>query len=416
MLSKLSKQRCRARWGSATKNILVSLAERRAINQIPAEMVERKGIGHPDTICDAASEEVSRALSRYYLENYGRIYHHNVDKAVLVGGRVQVGFGGGRLLEPIYLLIVGRATTEMMGEQRLERAPVGSLALESTYNWIQEHMRFLDPDKHLVIDSKIKSGSADLVTVFENERIPLANDTSFGTAFAPLTETEQLVLETEQFLNDKKIAPREIGEDIKVMGSRMEDEIQLTIAAAMIASLIPDKDHYRSVQEEVCNRVADLAIKLTEKNVTVDINTGDNPEKDSYYLTVTGTSAEHGDDGQVGRGNRTTGLITPYRPQSLEAACGKNPINHTGKLLNIAAKIIAERIEAEIHPVEANVYLLSQIGKPITEPQLANVELILANGKWFNVVKNEVEAIIDEELEKLPGLWENILKDYYTLF
>ncbi len=131
---------------------------------------------------------------------------------------------------------------------------------------------------------------------------------------------------------------------------------------------------------------------------------------------MTGTSAEHGDDGQVGRGNRTTGLITPYRPQSLEAACGKNPINHTGKLLNVAAQVIAKRINAEIHPIEANVYLLSQIGQPITEPQLANVELILENESQFNVAKNDVEAIIEEELDKLPSLWEGILKDCYTLF
>lgn len=401
------------------KNIMVSLSKRQSINQMPTEMVERKGTGHPDTICDAATEELSRALSRYYLEHYGRIYHHNVDKAVLVGGRVEVEFGGGRLLEPIYLLIVGRATMELMSGKKIERIPVGSLALDSTQQWIKNNMRFLNPSKHIVIDSKIRSGSIDLQAVFdESEMAPLANDTSFGTAFAPLTETEQLVLETERLLNSKQFKQKlpEVGEDIKVMASRLENEIRLTIAVAMIASLIPDKDHYRNVHEEVRNQVADLVVKTTPKNVAIDINTGDNPEKDSYYLTLTGTSAEHGDDGQVGRGNRTTGLITPYRPQSLEAACGKNPINHTGKLLNVAAQNIAKRIDAEIHPIEANVYLLSQIGQPITEPQLANVELILENEAQINVTKNDVEAIIEEELDRLPSLWEGILKDAYTLF
>ncbi len=401
------------------KNIMVSLSKRQSINQMPTEMVERKGTGHPDTICDAASEELSRALSRYYLEHYGRIYHHNVDKAVLVGGRVEVEFGGGRLLEPIYLLIVGRATMELMSGKKIERIPVGSLALDSTQQWIKNNMRFLNPSKHIVIDSKIRSGSIDLQAVFdESEMAPLANDTSFGTAFAPLTETEQLVLETERLLNSKQFKQKlpEVGEDIKVMASRLENEIRLTIAVAMIASLIPDKDHYRNVHEEVRNQVADLVVKITPKNVSIDINTGDNPEKDSYYLTLTGTSAEHGDDGQVGRGNRTTGLITPYRPQSLEAACGKNPINHTGKLLNVAAQNIAKRIDAEIHPIEANVYLLSQIGQPITEPQLANVELILENEAQINMTKNDVEAIIEEELDRLPSLWEGILKDAYTLF
>jgi S-adenosylmethionine synthetase len=53
----------------------------------------------------------------------------------------------------------------------------------------------------------------------------------------------------------------------------------------------------------------------------------------TVYLTVTGTSAEAGDDGEVGRGNRVNDLITPYRPISLEAAAGKNPVTHVGQNL-----------------------------------------------------------------------------------
>ncbi len=59
----------------------------------------------------------------------------------------------------------------------------------------------------------------------------------------------------------------------------------------------------------------------------VHVNTADDIKKKSVFLTVTGTSAEMGDDGSVGRGNRCNGLITPNRPMSMEATSGKNPID-----------------------------------------------------------------------------------------
>ncbi|HSJ96111.1 MAG TPA: methionine adenosyltransferase, partial [Myxococcota bacterium] len=61
----------------------------------PVEVVERKGLGHPDSICDALAEAFSLALSRFYREHFGRILHHNVDKVLLVGGRAEPAFGGG---------------------------------------------------------------------------------------------------------------------------------------------------------------------------------------------------------------------------------------------------------------------------------------------------------------------------------
>ena len=37
------------------------------------EIVECKGLGHPDTICDGIAEELSLTLSRHYLAEYGKI-------------------------------------------------------------------------------------------------------------------------------------------------------------------------------------------------------------------------------------------------------------------------------------------------------------------------------------------------------
>src|SRR4030065_974903 len=109
--------------------------------------------------------------------------------------------------------------------------------------------------------------------------------------------------------------------------------------------------------------------KLTALEVAITINAADNYEKNIYYLTVTGTSAECGDDGQVGRGNRANGLITPYRPMTLEATAGKNPITHTGELYTLGAKEISREITNVPDISGADCYLVSQIGKPITETQ-----------------------------------------------
>jgi S-adenosylmethionine synthetase len=80
------------------------------VEEMPVEIVERKGRGHPDSLCDGAAEELSVALCKFYREKVGRILHHNVDKAVLVGGSSEADFGGGRVIAPIQIYIVGRAT------------------------------------------------------------------------------------------------------------------------------------------------------------------------------------------------------------------------------------------------------------------------------------------------------------------
>src|SRR3990172_10524758 len=93
---------------------------------LPAEIVERKGLGHPDSLCDALVEEVSRALSAFYCERFGFILHHNVDKALLRGGAARPAFGGGEGLQPIDLYLAGRATADYKGAA----VPVAQLAIE----------------------------------------------------------------------------------------------------------------------------------------------------------------------------------------------------------------------------------------------------------------------------------------------
>lgn len=249
----------------------------------PLEMVERKGTGHPDTICDQLAEEVSVALCQYYMEHFGTILHHNVDKALLVGGISEPAFGGGEIIQPIEIYMAGRATVKVDNHI----IPVEQLAISSIKKWFAENLRYLDVDNGIKINIKIRQGSSELTSLIGNGRkIPLANDTSFGT------------------------------------------------------------------------------------------------------------SAESGDDGQVGRGNRVNGLITPYRPMSLEAVSGKNPVNHVGKLYNLFANHLAQEIVKQKLTSSASVYVVSQIGKPVNEP-LA-LDIVTAPNSDENLIKQLASDMLRE--------------------
>jgi len=93
------------------RNVQVEPLRTVHIEDQAVELVERKGLGHPDSIADGVSESVSRALCRLYLDEFGRILHHNTDETQVVGGASEPKFGGGKVTKPIYMLLVGRATT-----------------------------------------------------------------------------------------------------------------------------------------------------------------------------------------------------------------------------------------------------------------------------------------------------------------
>ncbi len=380
---------------------------------MPVEFVERKGKGHPDTISDRASEELSIALCEYYLSKFGRVYHHNVDKCVLVGGQAKAWFGGGQVTRPIYLLLVGRAAATIDGR----KVPIETLAQDSTKSWMKEDMHHFDVDNDIKIATKIRPGSVDLVKNYDlADEVPLANDTSFGVWYGPNTEVENIVFNVEQELNShstKKKYPQ-IGEDIKVMGVRRGNAVNLTIACAVVSNYVKNKQAYAETKDIVREIAQRVARKYSKLPFTIKVNTADNPEKDLYYLTVTGTSAENGDDGQVGRGNRANGLITPFRPMTLEATAGKNPISHTGKIYNIVAKKIVNQILKDYPEIEqTSCYVVSEIGKPISQPQAVNVEIHAKHSKRF---ENDIKSIVEEKMAELPTYWKEIVKREHQLF
>jgi len=391
-------------------DLVLSELQRVTPDRLPVEIVERKGVGHPDTICDALAEKLSGALTNFYQERFGRVLHHNVDKVLLCAGAARPAFGGGEILQPMDVYISGRVTREVRGI----RVPVEELADAACRGWLRRNLRALDADRHVRLHLMVRPGSPELVELFLRQRPgtpPLSNDSAIGVGFAPLSDLERLTLVVEERLNspDEKAACPALGEDVKVLSVRRHNQVDLTVACAIIGRHVGNLGEYLEARERAKDIARDAAQRAANLDIAAEVNTADDPAAGSVYLTVTGTSAEAGDDGQAGRGNRVNGLVTPYRPMSLEAAAGKNPISHPGRLYQIAARRIAAAVIHEVEEISAvECYLVSRIGRPITDPQVVDLKVQLRSGRAPDHIAGAVHPILERELALLPTYWRDM--------
>jgi len=402
------------------RNIRVEPVAGDAVEDQEVEIVERKGLGHPDSICDGIAEHVSQALANAYLEKVEKVLHFNTDETQLVAGNSAPAYGGGEVVDPIYILVVGRATKHYKDPETGEEyiIPAESIALEAAREYLAENFEDLNLETDVIVDVKLGEGSGDLQTVFgeQGAEIPMANDTSFGVGHAPLSETEQIVYNTERRLVTAFDGDY-LGTDIKVMGKREGDSIDVTVAAAMVDEHLDDQEAYEEAVESVREFVTDLAAEYTDRDVNVYVNTADDLDEGAVYLTTTGTSAEQGDDGSVGRGNRANGLITPNRSMSMEATSGKNPVNHIGKIYNLLSTQIAQAVHEEVDGVrEIRVRLLSQIGQPIDNPHVADASVVTEAGVSVGDIDAEVEAIVDRELANVTDITWRVIEGELPTF
>lgn len=390
-----------------------------SIGELDVEIVERKGLGHPDSICDAVMESVSQALSHAYIEKWGRILHHNCDKGLLIAGQVKRRLGGGKLVEPMQLIIGDRAT-EMVGHERLN---IAEIAVESAKSWVRENLPRVDPSRHLQYHVELKPGSEELTGLFLNGgRVLGANDTSAAVGYAPLTETERLVLETERYLNSPVFKGRfpESGEDVKVMGVRTKGHLDLTVAIPFLDQYIETETKYFNLKEAAQSTLLSYLCRRLEKleKISVNLNSLDRRGAglEGMYLSVLGTSAEDADSGEVGRGNQVNGLIALNRPRGSEAAAGKNPVSHVGKIYSLMSHLLAGRLHSQIPGLrEVTVWLCSRIGAPIDQPLMVSVQVRLQQGITIADVVTPIRGAVTEELERMPDFCQELALGRYPV-
>lgn len=377
------------------------------------EIVEHKGLGHPDTLCDGAAEAAMRALCRAYVAEDGGIRHHNVDKALLVGGRSRASFGGGEILEPMVLHVAGRAA-DPGGRPGAAR----EIVIDAARAWMRTALHAADVDRDLRIEASIRPGSADLVDLFGRGR--MANDTSIGAGYAPLSPVEQGVLAAADALRARASDPAspEVGEDVKLLAVRRGRRVELTVACAVVARHVASLPRYLAARAGIATTAATAFERAAGDRFDVDVlvNAADDVDRGSVYLTVSGTSAEAGDDGEVGRGNRVNGLITPFRPMTLEAAAGKNPVTHVGKLYNLAAHAIARDVVAAVPGVvRAECFLASRIGRRVDDPALLDVRVALHDTDLASV-RARVEDVARAGVAAIPSMWEAVVRGDLRMF
>src|SRR5262245_49931972 len=356
-------------------------------------------------MCDAIMEAISVALCRTYLDATGQVLHHNIDKGLLVAGQTTPALGGGTVEAPMRLIFGDRATVEWQGQ----RFPVGEIAEATAQQWLRTCLRFVDPDRHVVFQDAIQPGSPELVDLFARQTRG-ANDTSAAVGYAPLTETERCVLAAEHRLNAPAFKAQfpEAGEDVKVMGRRQGRHLTLTIALAFVDRFIPNARTYVARKAAIADELTRcLSADLQELDrVEVCLNMLDAPERglEGMYLTVLGTSAEGGDSGQVGRGNRVNGVISLHRPMSTEAAAGKNLVRHVGKIYTLLSHQMAHHIYTAVEGVaEVSVWLCSQIGQSVDRPWTMAAQVILAPGASRTDAEAPIREIMHADLAVLPS-------------
>lgn len=389
------------------------------------EFVERKWMGHPDTLSDSLAERLSLMYSRYTKDHFGAILHHNFDKTGLLWWASHVEFWEWYLTKPIRVLLTWRASTKFWDEV----IPLEEMLINETKYFFREKFPMIDIEKglefHYLLSNKSSPWKVDENSKEEGTRkhwfeprslsdlgelkFLWSNDTSLWCGYYPLTQLERLILEIENTLNSEQYKQDKpwLWSDIKLMGTRYLNDVDLTLCIPQIANHVKNIEEYRKNIESVEKTINEIFIAQSKgntlENISIHINTRDNYDTCELYLTATGSSIESWDEGLVWRGNRVNWLISPMKPMSMEGAAWKNPVYHIGKIYYIAAQKIAQKIY-ELTGSYVEVYLVSQSGRKLIDPWKTVIYI-----DKENTTSPELRSLVYEELRKIPNITEDFL-------
>ena len=392
------------------------------VTNLAFEVVERKGIGHPDTLCDAIAERASQYYSKYCLKEFGRLAHHWFDKVILVGSEADIDFGYGCLRQPFKVIFCGKAVTNLEGRN----IPLNDIFQQAANDVLESVLYKFNGTQNLVVENRVSnnrgpgqkslryqpSSVQELIYIGEKELV--SNDCNICVGYAPFSLLEEIVLATELLLNNRKFKEENIdtGSDVKVIGIRIDEQFFLTVNLPFIANLVYSRTIYLQRVAEIEEKVQKHLVNSFDKKISVIVN----PEKDGgrSYLTVTGTVADTGDIGVVGRGNRANGLITPLRPMSIEAGAGKNPLDHTGKIYSILATRIASELVRNTSMDSSLVILSTLKERPLKDPELAYIMFSSQNDLLPD--REEIEHIIHKHLNCIENLTTDFIEGKVSIW
>ena len=369
------------------------------------EIIERKGMGHPDTLADKLAEECSRAYSNYCIENFGCVLHHNFDKLYIGAGCFRYENGQTNMYDKVKVYLNGRASNTMNGKT----IDIDSIVRPVIKKYLNSVMPRLDVEKEVEIhcnctqNTKIKNWfSPDNINDVPDATNVFANDTSVCVSHFPPTFCEDLVMKIEQFFwkyEDNYPTPRfkDIGQDIKVMLSRINNDITISICIPVYLDCFNTKEEYENIVKKYEYAITEFANKFnTNKyNITVGVNKLCNKDFRMYSL-IKGSCIECGEEGVVGRGNNSQGLIPVFRSHTMEAPSGKNERYHTGRVLSFLSEKAIERIANELN-LKGSIYVLTRNGNDLLNPFLCYISI---DKEITKDQEEQINMILNEEFNK----------------
>ncbi|MGW0521467.1 methionine adenosyltransferase [Crossiella sp. NPDC003009] len=388
----------------------------RSVEDLPYELVERKGVGHPDTMCDAMAERMSRYYSQHCLKEFGGVAHHWFDKVTLYGGGADIDYGRGEITAPYRVMVFGKGAYRVGSTE----IPVQDIMFRAASDVLSQVTTGFDPAKHLVVELGIVDhhGSGRGVSRYQPQSIEdlvkvrsgglVSNDTNLLHGFAPLSRLENLVQGLEHLINGSDFKQRhpDSGWDVKVFGSRRGDKFSLVVNMPFLAAHIESMDQYWArkavIQQELNEFIQGLGIADYELLMNATDRNG------RPYLTALGSVADTGDVGVVGRGNRVNGLITPMRPMSIEAPAGKNPLDHTGKIYNVMAMRLAQQVHEKCGGA-TQVHIFTSKEAPLESPD----EVVVTAPDPDEAV---VAALVEEAIANTGELTVELIEKGITLW
>jgi S-adenosylmethionine synthetase len=210
----------------------------------------------------------------------------------------------------------------------------------------------------------------------------------------------------------------ETGEDVKVLGIRRQSQLGLTVAMPLLLTYVRTESEYFERKAVIQADLLDyLSSHASSLEISLNLNhldhTGDG--LDGIYTSLLGTSAEDADSGQVGRGNQVNGVIALNRPRGAEAAAGKNPVSHVGKIYSILADQLASHIWKSLPALrEVTVWMCSRVGDPINEPWLVSVRLHPDPAAApMTELSGRVREIVEEKIGNMDAFIEELVSGKY---
>lgn len=382
---------------------------------IPYELVERKGVGHPDTMCDAMAERMSTYYARYCLKNFGAVAHHWFDKVALYGGESDISFGIGELTSPYKVRVFGKGAYRVGSIE----IPLREILVQAASDVLTEVTTGFDPERHLVMEvdvvdhqgsgrknSRYRPNSIAELTPLSAENL-VSNDTNLLHGYAPLSTLESAVSGIEHLINgaEFKAANPDSGWDVKVFGSRRGRHFSFVVNMPFLGRFIASMDAYWDRKGQVASAVRDHIASYGIDDYDLLFNATDRNGR--AYLTALGSVADTGDVGVVGRGNRVNGLITPMRPMSIEAPAGKNPLDHTGKIYNLLAMRLAQDVSLA-YDAPSEVHIFTSKEAPLLAPDEVVVKVPEPDARLEEIAAAAIQSVptlTEEFINKGVVLW-----------